>query len=941
MMRGREVVDHNVCVEYKDHKDLNDNASSSVNKNYEKEIQEKKVMLSAGIDQPIISGIDLGERIECSWVECPNCGKRKLKSMTVVHDFRFTKIRIVPFKFEVYYLDRAFLRNYSDDETEFMGNNQYSVLNGTDKEFNVGDVSSVEKLKKLINTTYGTSTDGERFNFNLVACTDEKGWHRPDPNESTDPSVHTETETSYYSGRQYLVTYNNMVCNGYFGYSNLISYEGNIFNLPKIIHQTGTVYTDPEAPGNKYNGERLSIAQAVYNIYIRDKVKKDLELIDITPDKYKQYENQFVYMTQESEDFKEKIEEENTKIIENGGPSSVPNDGYLSSRPTSECSDSNSWQIRGKNENVIGYQDTVQESAVTAFSNTSGVNIVNPATLSEIEVISNKNIVAQTLGEDNSFNLQVGSETRVIPKLATNDNVYGTLLSFAERKAYIKYYIYEFNFPVQYNGRDYAPNTPIVVDVSGKSDSNNDETDRRGEIVFVPNGTNSKKGDYTTTTIDIRTDKITVTAVTKNIPANSITEVEELYKKAKNYEKYFTISDANICSDGDRNDVTRNNYSDTLVGYGRKIRNDSNYFSNKVSTSTSNISRVYDFEVTDCTDVNFKSIFRKNENGVNVHTGNIYFGGIRRLNVFNYDDSNNNLVPNYNMTLPLGPYKQDDGYVDAPKIGYRISFDLKTSGFYDYTSSEKNQKRTIVILPKFYYISKDGNTFYDNVDAYYKDSSGKYKKLTQISIPSDENALKRLYQNYADGSGELSGYKIEYTPNDGYRNVLNIGITNVDDKFSKDKHTLDMSALVLTEKMMCANYDGFIQSWYGEYKLPNSTILVESGKEPNSNNILDKGYLGVVFNIGVVEQQKGDISNSKTVVITYNTPNKKATSSINTSQWDYEGYLGFSNAGSALNGNLQLQLANGTWNINNARYQQVKGTVVLFDLDNRAASDFE
>ena len=33
--------------------------------------------------------------------------------------------------------------------------------------------------------------------------------------------------------------------------------------------------------------------------------------------------------------------------------------------------------------------------------------------------------------------------------------------------------------------------------------------------------------------------------------------------------------------------------------------------------------------------------------------------------------------------LPLGPYKHiDQNYAQAPKLGYRISFDVKTSGTY-------------------------------------------------------------------------------------------------------------------------------------------------------------------------------------------------------------------------------------------------------------------
>lgn len=54
-------------------------------------------------------------------------------------------------------------------------------------------------------------------------------------------------------------------------------------------------------------------------------------------------------------------------------------------------------------------------------------------------------------------------------------------------------------------------------------------------------------------------------------------------------------------------------------------------------------------------------------------------------------------------------------------MGYRISFDLKTSGYYNYTESNaKNSKRVIKITPSYYYISKDGQTYKSNIDLYYK-----------------------------------------------------------------------------------------------------------------------------------------------------------------------------------------------------------------------------
>ena len=78
--------------------------------------------------------------------------------------------------------------------------------------------------------------------------------------------------------------------------------------------------------------------------------------------------------------------------------------------------------------------------------------------------------------------------------------------------------------------------------------------------------------------------------------------------------------------------------------------------------------------------------------------------------------------------------------------------------------------------------------------------------------------------------------------------------------------------------------------------------------------------------------------------ISYNTNNKNASPNENTSQWDYEGYLGFNSCGSEYKetDNLSIQLEKGTWKIkNNSMYSLVKSTVVLFDLDNRAANDFD
>ena len=137
----------------------------------------------------------------------------------------------------------------------------------------------------------------------------------------------------------------------------------------------------------------------------------------------------------------------------------------------------------------------------------------------------------------------------------------------------------------------------------------------------------------------------------------------------------------------------------------------------------------------------------------------------------------------------------------------------------------------------------------------------------------------------------------------------------------------------LTDKMMSSDDTGYIQSWYGEFKLTNTTIATRSGD--SIDNALTDGYIGVKFDITCIDTNLNE-------TISYNTNNKAASSQVNTTQWDYEGYLGFSNPGQPISEqtSLRLQLEKGIWVINTQDvYDYIKGTVVLFDTDARAADD--
>ncbi len=438
---------------------------------------------------------------------------------------------------------------------------------------------------------------------------------------------------------------------------------------------------------------------------------------------------------------------------------------------------------------------------------------------------------------------------------------------------------------------------------------------------------------------------ITLIGVSNNMPGEVLLR-EVLYNekintlneiKVKNY--ISTESNEMYVINNSKTSVKRD-YCDASVKYtdykihearhykGNDMFGDAYYFAKAVKEIT-NVGRIYDFKITDCSDIDYKKVFREtSNNGVNNLTGIVYFSGIKELKMYSNDvntleDRTDISISNSasKRILPLGPYKNTNtSYVNAPKMGYRISFDLKTSGYYKYTAENAiTSTREIHITPSYYYISKDGKTFNNNINLYYKNSSGKYVKF----VGSD--------------------YTIYFKPKDGYRSIYNAASGIDDDSIMSDQlEPLEIGSsegFTLNYKMMSTSGNNFLQAWYGEFKLPNSTIAVEGN---NVSKPLTDGYVGVIFNIQCIDN-KGT-TNEK--ILSYNQNNNNASPNTNTTQWDYEGFLGFSNPGSK-SGDISIQLEKGTWIVNDynvspkAKYTDIKGTVVLFDLDNRAANDFD
>lgn len=576
------------------------------------------------------------------------------------------------------------------------------------------------------------------------------------------------------------------------------------------------------------------------------------------------------------------------------------------------------------------------------------VLVYNPIKIGSVSVIS-KGVVDHSTVEKNSAVIQKNANFDLtIDQVSGNPYVGHTYSEYLD-----KYYLIfdisiiktdetKYSKLYKVNGENLEE---LHVDVKGEIPRGTIIELEENQTKFSAKAGQTNKSD----TISQSTSQITLIGSSNNMPGDWLkTYVLSIEKnnllnseKIKNYISNETNSTYQLDTDttGSYTNV-KLNYCDGNIDYknykvhNRKAYNDKNmygdaYYFAKTTTSVTNIGRIYDFKVTDCSDIDYKKVFRKTTgNNVNSLTGVEYFSGIKKFSIFSNDvntledrEDVKSVSSSSKTILPLGPYKNTDtSYVNAPKMGYRISFDLKTSGYYNYTANAENSERKIQITPSYYYISKDGKTYKSNIDLYYKNSDGKYVKF----VGSD--------------------YTIYFKPKDGYRTKTNSTTTPDNEFMSEQLEPLKIGSskgFTLDYKMMNTSNDNFIQSWYGEFKLPNSTIVTENG---NVSKPLTDGYVGVKFNIECIDT----VSSKNEKTISYNTNNKNADPNINTSQWDYEGYLGFSNPGSKAD-NITLQLEKGIWTVygsetqakTQATYNGIKGTVVLFDLDNRAANDFD
>ncbi len=320
--------------------------------------------------------------------------------------------------------------------------------------------------------------------------------------------------------------------------------------------------------------------------------------------------------------------------------------------------------------------------------------------------------------------------------------------------------------------------------------------------------------------------------------------------------------------------------------------------------------KVYNFKITDITDRNWSDFFKQEVNDFHVGLKD-YLGSVDAQRLF---------------TLPIMPFKNNvQGYEDyAVKLSYEFRFSFETNGdFHDGND-------VVVVSPKFYHIDKDGQNRQE-MDVYYESKNGfiryggsldKMKNNMilldsgrDITLGEIEDTAKMLdYQNrgngyaYEDYLELLSGH---YEKDIKYEDQ--ILLTELQKTFIGTSHNRPSS--VSENKVVTS-----VQKWYGEFYLPNQTVVVPVGTDLSVYDKLDvkkapflqEGYIVVNFEIdGYHDINTHSDLETATPYISYETDDFG-------NQWLIEGY-----------------------DVNQQGYELETGDVVLYHIDKRASDDYE
>ena len=227
-------------------------------------------------------------------------------------------------------------------------------------------------------------------------------------------------------------------------------------------------------------------------------------------------------------------------------------------------------------------------------------------------------------------------------------------------------------------------------------------------------------------------------------------------------------------------------------------------------------------------------------------TQSIYVvGRLYDLEVRRTDDSLFNLSTAQMLSqLPIGEKKDNTLKTNhGIKLGYRAYFDLKTLG---------RTITDITLKPRIYYITADGNKVYNEseIDFWYRTEKG-YKKLTSdsyvqigMNIESTVDSFQKDSTYNKERNATLSGrININHTQN---VNLLNGTVLKLN-SLQNSVYTLNRYTTSTDNSFHGENS----RRWYGEIRIPSSTIVAKKGtiesELTNKNNLYTTGYILITF----------------------------------------------------------------------------------------------
>ncbi len=190
--------------------------------------------------------------------------------------------------------------------------------------------------------------------------------------------------------------------------------------------------------------------------------------------------------------------------------------------------------------------------------------------------------------------------------------------------------------------------------------------------------------------------------------------------------------------------------------------------------------------------------------------------------------------------LPTGEAGDNNNslYKYGIKLGYSAYFDLKTLGI---------KSTNIKLVPKIYYVSKDGNTIKENPDLYYRTKSG-YVKLgsSDIDIKMALSNTNGAVNNGNFLKEQINSAKSAFYSGVDYKSIKSIGgLLGI---------TLGKNNSVTTTyngEWYLDGKENVSRRWFGEIYLPASTVVAKTGatlaQVANKTKTYEEGYLVVMF----------------------------------------------------------------------------------------------